>query len=222
MSPGPTMPTEGASKKFIKPINLSRQDRIVPRSLMTRERCVIQDKFKDVVTAAVNAEHRGFLIQLVLALKDGITEKMVKTLTLVINREAAIAGGPESTHIVEFLNGETPKPEGLTTGDFCDRVLQYLIWKEENDGIMMQVFRDTYEFERGRKKGILNEVLVEAAKLLAEQEELPPEQPVLDPQQKIKSIILENLREYSEAEQHKPRGHQNHDRTVLARVERRF
>jgi hypothetical protein len=202
MSPGPTMPAGGEGKKFIKPINLSRRDIIIPMSQMTRERCVIQDKFKDVLTAAVNAEHKGFLVQLVMALKDGIPEKMIKTLNLVVNREAAIGGAPEAAHIVEFLIGVIPKPDGLSSEEFTNQILEYLQTKNENESIMMQVFRDVYESERGRKKGILNEVLMEGARLLAEQEDVPPSRSEPTPQQRVKDFIIDNLKESSAAQHH--------------------
>ncbi len=199
------MPFDAPGKqKHIKAVTLSNQERIVLASEKTSARLLIVDFFRDVLTAAVNADSRGFLQKIVLSLRENNSDKLITTL-----EEAKTYGGiskdcaVDAYKIIEHLIGHPPKYEGLGTEQFCKWALEYIEWKKDNDGVMMQLFRDAYVHDRGLKKGILLEVSMEAGSLVEVQEESQAKQSHLDPRQNITTFILENLKMYSEVEQDK-------------------
>jgi hypothetical protein len=191
-----------APVKHIKALTLNKQERIVMAEEKTKERLLVVDFFKDVLTATINANGKGVLQQLVLALNESASDRLVQTLIVAkasggITKDCAV----DADKTIEFLNGATPKAEGLLTEEFCKQVQDYLKWKKNNDEIMMQLFRDVYVHERGLKKGILLEVSMEAGSLLAAEEAAKAKKPPPGPSRDLKSFILDNLKMLSEVEQ---------------------
>lgn len=197
-------PEEAGKQKHIKAVTLSRQERIVLAEEKTRERLLVTDFFKDVLTAAVNANSKGFLQQLVLALNGNNSDKVMEILRVAkgsggITLDAAV----DADKIIEHFRGAPPQPDGLPTEEFCQKALAYLEWKKNNDEIVLQLFRDAYVHDRGLKKGILLEVSMQAGALLAEQEKALAKQPKPDPSRSLSAYIQENLRMATEIEQDK-------------------
>jgi|GEM_PF-5907072 len=193
-----------APVKHIKALTLNKQERIVMAEEKTKERLLVVDFFKDVLTATINANGKGVLQQLVLSLNESSADRLVQTLVVAkasggITKDCAV----DADKTIEFLNGPIPKAEGLETEVFCQQAVDYIKWKKENDSIMLQLFRDVYVHERGLKKGILLEVSMEAGSLLAAEEAAKAKKAPPDPQRDLKSFILENLKMFSEVEQDK-------------------
>ena len=128
-------------QKHLKPITLSNQERIVLASDKTKERLLVVDFFKDVLTSAVNSESRGVLQQTVLSLRENTSEMLIHTL-----EEAKKFGGISSDcavdadKIIEHLIGTPPQIGALGSEEFCQLALSYLDWKKDNDEIMMPAF----------------------------------------------------------------------------------
>ncbi len=198
------MPEGPEKQKHIKAVTLNQQERIVLAHEKTKERLLVTDFFKEVLTAAVNANSKSFLQQVVLSLNENTSDRLVRTL-----RDAISSGGitddsaVDAAKIVEHFKGETPKPEGLETEVFCQKVLDYLAWKKENDEIVLQLMRDVYVHDRGLKKGILLEVSMQAGKLLAEEEANQAKPGRFEPKPNITTVVLDNLKMSSESEQDK-------------------
>ncbi len=193
-----------AKQKHIKAVTLSNQERIILASEKTSARLLMVDFFKDVLTSAVNSDSRGFLQKIVLSLRENYSDKLIDTLKEAISfggisKDCAI----DANKINEHLTGTPPKHDGLGTEEFCQQALAYLEWKKDNDGVMMQLFRDVYVHDRGLKKGILLEVSMEAGSLLVQQEAAQAKPSRLDPQETVKAFILDNVRMFAEAEQDK-------------------
>ncbi len=61
-----------APVKHIKALTLNKQERIVMAEEKTKERLLVVDFFKDVLTGAINSNSKGVLRQLVLLQNFGI------------------------------------------------------------------------------------------------------------------------------------------------------
>lgn len=191
-----------APVKHIKALTLNKQERIVMAEEKTKERLLVVDFFKDVLTGAINSNSKGVLQQMVLALNETSADRLIQTLVVAkasggITKDCAV----DADKTIEFLKGAIPKAEGLQTEEFCKQALDYLKWKQNNDEIMMQLFRDVYVHERGLKKGILLEVSMEAGSLLAAEEAAKAKKAPPGPSRDLKGFILDNLKMFSEVEQ---------------------